>query len=78
MEFQKTLFTFFPPPKFLMTRAAGLSLSEDAVRFVEFGDRSGKPILAGFGAKQIPEGMLKDGEIGKPEDLKKILRDFRK
>jgi type IV pilus assembly protein PilM len=78
MELQKILFKFFPPPEFLQTRSAGLSISEDAVRVIEFDEHKGQPFLSHFGEQELPEGVIKDGEIQKPEELQKILRAFRK
>lgn len=77
MEFQKKLFKFFPPPAFLTTRSAGLAISETALRVVLFSENKGKPVLDIYAEKQIPAGVIEDGEIKDPEQLKNLLKAFR-
>lgn len=57
--------------------AAGLDISDQAIRFMEF-SKSGKgltPII--FGEEKIPQGVIVSGEIIKKDELVKILSSLR-
>ena len=82
---RKSFFDFFPPPNFLSMPACGLSVSEDAVRFIRFkkGGHSGahsgghKSTLSDFGEVKLSAGTIVDGSPAKPEELVSALRKLK-
>jgi Tfp pilus assembly PilM family ATPase len=56
-------FKLFPPPKFLDIPHAGLDISDDAVRCIEY-SRSGSGFaIHRYGTKILPAGVIEGGEI---------------
>ncbi|MFA6536460.1 MAG: pilus assembly protein PilM [Candidatus Paceibacterota bacterium] len=76
-SFVKSFLRFFPTPQFLAMPAVGLDVSDRAIRFVEFGRRSGLPVLKNFGEIILPEGLVVGGEIKKPKELSEILTQVK-
>lgn len=68
----------FPPPRFLRMPAAGLDITDQRVRFMEFRKGLGGLVIDRFGEVRIPTGIIVAGGIKRPDDLRAILTDFRK
>lgn len=77
---RKGFFDFFPPPNFLLMPAVGLSISEDAIRFVRF-KRGSKGshglVLSDFGEEKIPSGSIVDGAPAKPDQIIAALKKLK-
>lgn len=72
-------FEIFPTPKFLKLEYAGLSLTDGSISLISFAkNKKRERFLKSYGRQEIPKEILEDGEIKKPEELLKILSDFRK
>lgn len=64
--------TITHPPAF------GLDISDRTAKFMKLAkNRSGNFDIAQFGEAEIPEGVVTGGEIKKPEELGKLLGNFR-
>ncbi|MEK7179849.1 MAG: pilus assembly protein PilM [Patescibacteria group bacterium] len=75
---RKSFFDLFPVPKFLEMPAVGLSLSDDAVRFVEFEHKGNGLRLKRFGEKIIPPTVMHSGHIDDAQALIEALKEFKK
>ncbi len=75
---KRSFFDLFPVPKFLEMPAVGLSLSDDAVRFVEFEHTTNGLRLKRFGEKIIPPDVMHSGYIENTQALIEILKEFKK
>lgn len=64
---------YFPPPKFLSMPAAGLAISDRAVRFLKFKKRSFGLAPVVFGSEEIPANVVKNGEVADPKALSDII-----
>ncbi|MCK5059938.1 MAG: pilus assembly protein PilM [Candidatus Pacebacteria bacterium] len=74
---QKNFFDFFPPPRFITMPAVGLSISDDAVRFVEY-NRALKGLeLKRFGERILPPSVVRYGHIEDSNTLVKILKEIK-
>src|SRR3989344_5783843 len=67
----------FPPPDYLRLPAAGLDISDRAIKFCELKTERGKLSLGKFGEEEIPEGVVTDGVISDPVKLSEILLSVR-
>jgi Tfp pilus assembly PilM family ATPase len=68
----------FPVPRFLAMPAVGLSLTDEAVRFVQFDIYRNKVRLARFGTKPLPPGTIRFGEIKDAPALITVLKELQK
>jgi Tfp pilus assembly PilM family ATPase len=71
-------FKLFPPPKFLDIPYAGLSISDDAIRCIEYSHSSHGLTIKKFGSRDLPEGVIEEGEIKNPEVVTKLLAELSK
>ncbi len=71
--FKKILY----PIDYLSFRRAGLDISGESIRFVEFLNESGKLSIKNFGEVLIPEESIKNGEIYNSEGLIKALSQVK-
>lgn len=70
---------FFPTPEFLSMKAVGLSITDTAIRFVEFDSGENRKEVVQKGEIEIPKGIVDKGVIvdsGKLSDLLKEVRDI--
>lgn len=67
----------FPVPKFLSMPAAGIDISDNSIRFVEFIDTHKGKKLFKFGEYSIPDGVVLNGEIQDVETLSKKLKKVK-
>lgn len=72
-----SFFDFFPAPKFLEMPAPGLSLSDNAVRFVEFGHDHRGTIVKKNDELRFPSQLIFGGTIQNQDELVRILKEFR-
>jgi len=71
------LFKFFPPPKFMLMRHAGLEISDDAIRCLEYaGVRAPHLRIAKFAETMLPAGLVDGGEIKDDKALAAVLSKF--
>ena len=69
---------YLPPPKFLNIPFAGLSISDGALRCIQFGKKGGEIYIEKYAEKIIPAGIVNSGQINNIEELKKILQTLKK
>lgn len=78
MSFKEKFFSILTPPRYLEMSAAGLDISDRAIRFVEFSKDKNGLFPAIFGEEKIPQGVIVSGEINKKDELVKILSSLRR
>lgn len=66
---KRTFINVFPLPKILAMPAVGLSISDHALRYVEFGMRNGIHVLKTWGEYPLEEGIVVDGMVAQKEKL---------
>jgi hypothetical protein len=69
-------FKVFPPPKFLFTPHAGIDISDDAIRFIQYVNRGGSLSISKYGCVKLPIGLVESGDIKDSDKLCGILADF--
>jgi hypothetical protein len=74
----KNLLDSFPPPNFLNIPYTGLSISDTAIRCVQFSKSQNGLRLAKYSEKYLPEGFVTSGFINNVEDVANILREIKK
>jgi hypothetical protein len=77
MKFKKFL-KFFPPPKFLATPYAGLSISDNTIRCIQFDKNSKGLYIKKYSEKPIPPGVVVSGFINNPDEIVHILEEIKK
>lgn len=70
----RSFFDFFPPPKFLEMPAAGISVSDDAVRFIEFKPKKGILLLNSWAEHPLEKGTVLGGIIQDQEKFLDVLK----
>jgi len=58
--------------------AAGLDISDQAIRFIEFSKSKNGLIPTAFGEEKLPPGVIVSGEINKKDELIKILSSLKR
>jgi Tfp pilus assembly PilM family ATPase len=76
--FTKTFFKLFPPPKFLNIPYAGIDISDDAVRCIEYSESLHGLTLHRHGMKSLEAGIVESGRIMKEEELIKVISSLAK
>ncbi len=71
--FTKTFFKLFPPPKFLNIPYAGLDISDDAVRCIEYKEGRRGYTIHRYGTKILNPGIVDSGNIKNTAELTKII-----
>ncbi len=61
--FTKTFFKIFPPPKYLNIPYAGLDISDDAIRCIEYSEGRNGYILKSYGSRLLKPGIIESGYI---------------
>lgn len=74
----RKFFEIFPPPTFLLMPAVGLSISEDAIRYVQFKDSNGSLRLVDFGEEKLPAGSIVEGAPVKTDKIVEALRKLKR
>src|SRR5689334_21104192 len=77
----KTFFKLFPPPKFLNIPYAGLDISDDSIRCIEYGHSHHGYTLNKFGARPLRPGIIEAGHIKDEkaliEEVKSMVKDLK-
>ncbi len=76
MKFNK-IFDSFPPPKFLSIPFAGISISDQAVRCIQFSKKGGKLSIEKYAERPIPPGVVISGQVNNKDELVNILTNLR-
>ncbi|MDE2172449.1 MAG: hypothetical protein KGJ33_00695, partial [Patescibacteria group bacterium] len=71
-------FKFFPPPQFMLMKHAGLQVSDETIRCLEFRSHAGRTVLSKYGEMALPEGVIDGGEIKDEKSLASALKEFGK
>jgi len=71
-------FKFFPPPKFLAMKHAGLDISDDAVHCLGYVSTTSGIRIEKYARMDLPVGLVDDGDIKDEEALVKLLAAFNK
>jgi Tfp pilus assembly PilM family ATPase len=71
-----TFFRLFPPPKFLMMKHAGLDISDEAVRCIEYRSTPKGLRVEKFSKIDLPAGLIEGGEIKNEDGLVKVLTEL--
>lgn len=68
------LYKVFPPPKFLTMAHAGLDISDDAIRSIEYGTLRGHAVVKSFTRTNLPTGLSVGGDSRDGNKLSEIMR----
>lgn len=74
----RTFFKLFPPPKFLNIPHAGLDISDDAVRLIEYKENIHGYTIREYGTRELAPGIVDSGNIKNEAELIKIISDLAK
>ena len=68
-----------PPPTYLNLPCAGVDVSDTSLKYVSFShaNKEGQREIKEYGDITIPNGAVKSGEVMKPEELAKVLIEFK-
>lgn len=75
---KRSFFDFFPAPSFLQMPSLGFSIADSAIRFVQFDTEKEQTVLKKYGEVPLPEGIVSSGQIEQPEELIKLVSEFKK
>lgn len=73
MSFTSKFSSILTPPRYLEMSPAGLDISDQAIRFVEFSKNKEGLTPIFFGEEKVSKGVVVSGEIIKKDELVKIL-----
>jgi Tfp pilus assembly PilM family ATPase len=71
-----SFFKLFPPPKFLAMKHAGLDISDDAIRCIEYDTGTRGTYIKKFASVAIPPGIIDGGDIKNEKALAELLSKF--
>ncbi len=71
-------FKLFPPPTFLVMPHAGLDISDDAIRCIQYHRTSHGLTISKYAAQQLPAGLIDGGDIKDEAQFSSILSAFVK
>ncbi len=77
MYFSK-FFKFFPPPKYMNMRHAGLEISDDAVRVLKYSLSSRGRRIEKFSSSNIEEHIVEGGDIINDKSFSNFFKEFSK
>jgi type IV pilus assembly protein PilM len=68
-----------PPPTYLTLPCAGVDVSDTSLKYVSFSHstKGGDREIIDWGDLSIPNGAVQSGEVVEPEELSKVLIEFR-
>lgn len=69
-------FKLFPPPAFLVMPHAGLDISDDAVKCIEYHRTSRGLIVSKHAVQELPPGLVDGGDIKDEKEFTAILSSF--
>jgi type IV pilus assembly protein PilM len=73
----KTILRYFPPPAFLKTPYAGLSMSDAHIRIIQFESGSAGLRIKTYAALPLPQGAITSGRVNNPEQIIGVLKELR-
>lgn len=73
----KGLLRYFPPPHFLAPPTSGVAISDQAIRILKFKRTIRGLIPIMYGERLLQPGIIKDGDVAKPLELKEVLVEAR-
>src|SRR3989344_5704477 len=76
MKFNK-IFDAFPAPEILDIPFAGLSLSDSAIRCIQFGKKDGGLYVHKYTEKKLNSGVIVSGQINDKEGLIRVLQTIK-
>jgi hypothetical protein len=76
MNTRSLLFKLFPPPTFLVMPHAGLDISDDAIRCIEYRSSGGRLVLSKHATQELPDGLVDGGDIKDEKKFVEILKKF--
>lgn len=71
-----TFFKLFPPPKFLNAPYAGIDISDDAVRCIQFAHVAGEYRVVKYATRPFPAGLVESGHIMDEAKVTAIVADL--
>lgn len=71
-----TFFKLFPIPKYLDMPYAGLHISDEAVRVIQFGNGKHSLEVVKFGERPLEQGIVEAGYIKNPSALSKVVSEL--
>lgn len=71
-----TFYSLFPIPKFLDAPYAGLHISDDAVRVIQFGQGGRSLEIAKYGSRTLAPGIVEAGYIKDEKALSAVIKDL--
>lgn len=71
-------FKLFPPPQFLLMHHAGLVISDDALRCLEYRLNAHGNYISKYGSEDLPDGLVESGDIKDEKKFNEILVQFAK
>ena len=74
----KLFSSFLNPPAFLSMTPVGVSVFDTVINFVTFKEDKDKLSLAIYGKKELPTGIVVNGEIKKANELIAVLKEIQK
>lgn len=69
-------FKLFPPPAFLAMPHAGLDISDDAIKCIEYHRTSHGLIVSKYATKELPPGLVDGGDIKDEKQFLDLLKEF--
>lgn len=73
-------FKLFPPPKFMVMKHAGLDISDDAIRCIEYSGYAPNFVINKYSVIELPSGVIEGGdiknELALTENLAKLDKDL--
>ena len=76
--FTKTFFKLFPPPVYLNIPYAGLDISDDAVRCIEYSSNRHGYTLHKYGSRVLKSGIIDAGHIKDEKALSDAFARFNR
>src|SRR5689334_7002004 len=71
------IFEAFPPPKFLALPCAGISITDTAVRCIQFDKKGGKLAIDKYYEKSLAPGVITSGQINNKDELINVLTEIK-
>lgn len=69
-------FKLFPPPAFLVMPHAGLDISDDAIRCIQYHRTAHGLVISQFATQELPVGLIDGGDIKDEKQFVAILKAF--
>ncbi len=73
---QSLFFKLFPPPRFMSVRFAGLEISDDAIRCLEYASTTHGHVIDRFASIDLPVGTVHGGDVKDEKVLRDTLKTF--